>query len=239
MRKIFCMIKNLAFWGIVFLLVLIFGFGVRFKDIFSIAFSFEWYLAAYCLYFLVSIILFPLLLVLIYKFDVSCGLSLGDIVPVDLPATLWMPYKGLDIHGLFKMKKSGLDASGVFVEIGIHVRRLFETLLWWAIVIFGIYTIFNQGDNAILKAINEKSSKDKLIVLGVALGVYLLLSIISWLVQKASVSRWRDAGARSHSQTGTGLQRYFDRHPERLPSVCSACGGPYPECRESCNVLGE
>ena len=31
----------------------------------------------------------------------------------------------------------------------------------------------------------------------------------------------------------------FEGHPERKPEGCAACGGPYPYCRESCEIFDD
>ena len=232
-------IKVFAFWGIMFLLVLVFGFGVGISDIIAIAKSLEMNLTAYCIYLLVSIVLYPIIIIVTTIASLKAGLTFSDIVAIGLPTTLWTPYKGLDISGLYKLKASGLDAKGIRFDIGVHIIRFLETALWWFVVITGIYAVYHQGNNAILHAIGQKTVKEKFIVAGICIAVYCVLNLIAWLVNKAVTKRWRSEPTRSYTQSGTRAQRYYERHPEKIPAGCRACGGPYPECRSSCNLFDE
>jgi hypothetical protein len=232
-------LKVFAFWGILFLLVLVFGFGVDISDIVAIAKSLEMNLAAYCIYLLVSIALYPIIVIVSTIRSLKAGLDFSDVVAIGLPPTLWTPYKGLDIRGLFKLKSLGLDAKGIRFDIGVHIIRFLETALWWFVVATGIYAVYHQGNNAILRAIGQKTVQEKLIVAGICIAVYCVLNLIAWLINKAVTKRWRSEPTSSYTQSGTRAQRYYERHPERIPAGCRVCGGPYPECRSSCNLFDE
>lgn len=235
--KLLSAIKAFAFWGICFLLILVIGFGVKVQDIISIATSLEMNLAAFCIYILGSVIIFPLLAVISMISDLKSGLSFGDVLAIDIPPLLWMPYKGLDIRELFKLKKLGLDARGILYDIMVHIMRFLEMALWWFIVVFGVYTIYHQGNNAIRSTIYQKPFSEKAIIAGICLAVYLVLQIFSWIINIVVTKKWRNEVRRSSSDSGTRAQRYYGRHPERIPSGCRACGGPYPECKASCKLI--
>lgn len=237
--KLLSTIKVFAFWGICFLLILVIGFGVKSHDIISIATSLEMNLAAFCIYILGSVIIFPLLAIISMISLLKSGLSFGDVLAINISPLLWTPYKGLDIRELFKLKKLGLDARGILHDIMVHIRRFLEMTLWWFIVVFGLYTIYHQGNNAIRSAIDQKSFSGKATIVGICLAVYLVLQLFSWVVNKVVTKKWRNEVRRSSSDSGTRAQRYYDRHPERIPSGCRACGGPYPECKASCNLYDD
>lgn len=169
-----------AFWGLCFLLILIIGFGVKPQDIITIAISLEMNLAAFCIYLLGSVIIFPFLSIISMVSSLKSGLSLGDILAIDIPPLLWTPYKGLDIRELFKINKLGLDAKGIFYDIMVHIRRFIEMALWWFIVVFGVYTIYHQSNNAIRFAIDQKSFTEKATIIGICLAVYFVLWLFSW-----------------------------------------------------------
>ena len=232
-------LKVFAFWGILFLLVLVFGFGVDISDIVAIAKSLEMNLAAYCIYLLVSLVLYPLIIIYNAITSLKACLTFSDIVAIGLPTTLWIPYKGLDCRGLKKLKTSGLDAKGIRFDIGVHIIRFLETALWWFVVVTGIYAVYHQGNNAILRAVGQKTVQEKLIVAGICFAVYCVLNLIARLINKAVTKRWRSGPTRSYTQSGTRAQRYYESHPEKVPAGCRACGGPYPECRSSCNLFDE
>lgn len=236
MRKLINVIKSFAFWGIMFLLILVLGFGIRLKDIFEIAMSFQMPLAAFCIYFLISIVLYPLLAVLT---NIKAGLSFIDIFVIHFPTYLWIPYKGLDIRGLFKLKEYGSETRAKVYDIWVHIYRFFDTVIWWALVVGGTVAILNSSNNGLINAIDAKTTTQKLSIIGIVVGIYFLLLIISLIIWKAVTKRWRNGGIREPVNKGTKAQQYFDRHPEKIPSECRACGGPYPECRSSCNLFDE
>ena len=237
--KLLNAIKVFAFWGICFLLILVLGFGVKAHDIFSIALSPETNLAAFCIYLIGSVIIFPLLAIISTISLLKSGLSFEDVLAINIPPLLWTPYKGVDIRELFKITKLGLDAKGILHDIMVHIRRFLEMTLWWLIVVFGVYTIYHQGNNAIRSAIDQKSFSEKATIVGICLAVYLALLLLSWVINKVVTQKWKNEGIRPSSPSGTRAQKHYDRHPERIPSGCRACGGPYPKCKASCKLYDD
>jgi len=77
-------VKVFAFWGICFLLILVLGFGVNLKDIYFIALSLEMNLAAFCIYLLGSVFLFPTLVIISILYYLNKGFSFGDILAIDV-----------------------------------------------------------------------------------------------------------------------------------------------------------
>lgn len=37
----------------------------------------------------------------------------------------------------------------------------------------------------------------------------------------------------------TDDEEYYDRHPEDVPDGCRECGGPYPNCCDSCPLYDD
>ncbi len=132
-----------------------------------------------------------------------------------------------------------MDAGGVIHDIAIHVRRFIEMALWWFIVIFGVYTIYHQGNNAILSAIDQRSFIDYVFILGISLAVYFVLLFLFQIIYRIVSNKWKNEGGRLHSEYGTRAERYYTRRPERIPVGCRACGGPYPECKAGCNLFDD
>ena len=174
-------IKVFAFWGLVFLLILLFGFGVDIVDIITMAMSLEMYLSAFCIYMLLSVIIYPLLAIMILVKNIE-DISLIDAFLIQFTPNLWTPYKGFDIRFLFSLPD--LDLPGIIHDILVGILRFVDMIIWWGILIFGLYTIHNQGENPILSAINAKTAIQKMAVVGGVLIGYLILKVIIYIANK-------------------------------------------------------
>ena len=236
MEKILFSIKAFAFWGIVFFLVLVVGFGVNTGTIFSIAVSIELPCSIYCWYILISIVLYPVLMFITNR---KTGLSLHEIGSTHLYPILWIPYKGFDIRGLFKIKTLDTDFKGKVSEAVALVFRFIETVIWWGVLVSGVLLFKKNENNLVYQAVKTKSPFQILLILGVSIGIYLVLLLISWLLFKSTIKKWKEDFVPKKVSLGTNAQQYYDRHPEKIPVGCRACGGPYPECRSSCNLFDE
>lgn len=176
------------FWGIVFLLILVFGFKVSIFSIVSIVLSRQMFLALFCIYILFSVILYPLLTIMNNK---SSILHISDIICIEMNRILKMPYDGFLLHKIFTIDDDVKEDKSDYIRvIIIYIWRFFETIGWWLIVIFGYFCIFCQKDNAIRQAINATDTRQKLIVLGVVLLIYIILRIIAFIIQKLVYNRW-------------------------------------------------
>ena len=246
-------IKVLAFWGIVFLNILILGFQVKIQDIWSIACSLKMPLSAFCIDMLVSVFLYPILTAIWLTHLLKGKLSFGEILVIGFQPLLWMPYKGLDIKELIGALNE-TDAKVKIYDLGVWIYHVVEMLIWWFVVLFGIYTIYHQKDNALFAAIEQTSSLEKVKVLIICIIVYVVIRLLAWAIyeidsrkqskkihslKNQTYTRKRNKKNTSKKQSGTRAQKYYDRHPEHIPSACSACGGPYPECRDSCNLFDD
>ena len=72
----------------------------------------------------------------------------------------------------------------------------------------------------------------------ITIGIIAVMNIITTLIFKIWSKSWLGE-YRFNKNQGTIGQRYYERHPEHMPAACKAWGGPYPECRASCNVFDE
>lgn len=50
---------------------------------------------------------------------------------------------------------------------------------------------------------------------------------------------WRDNYYDENTATDRERQEYYGRHSEKIPVGCSACGGPYPSCCDSCPMFDD
>lgn len=235
MGKLLFSIKCFAFWGIVFLVSLVVGFGVNIGTIFSIAISMDLPCTVYCWYMLISIVLYPVLILFTNR---KKEYSLREIASINLYSILWIPYKGFDIRGLFRIKTLYKDFKGKVSEAAL-IFRFIETVIWWAILVSGILLFRKNENNLVYQAVKTKSSYQVLMILGTSIGIYLILLLISWLMFKSTIKKWKEDFVPRKEDLGTKAQQYYNRHPEKIPVGCRTCGGPYPECRSSCNLFDE
>ena len=143
MGKLLFSIKAFAFWGIVFLLILVVGFGVKIGTVCSIAISKDLPCTIYCWYMLISIMLYPALMFFTNR---KTGLSLREIVSTNFYSIMWIPYKGFDIRGLFRIKTLDIDFKGKLSETATILFRFIETVIWWAVLVSGIL-LFKKNEN--------------------------------------------------------------------------------------------
>ena len=238
MVRIIDTLKTMAFWGIASLLILIFGFKINIHVIISTALSGIKYVNAVCIYYLVSIVVFPLSLVLLIR--LLPGFSAVEQLSDDFKDVMTAPFKGFNLTELFELKDMGLDKSAVLYEIYILFYRLMYTLLWWAFTLLCWYEII-KSSNPIKEGILVHTPKQIAIIIGGVFAVYILLLNLSKGISIILWKKWRDYQVRldyaiQASKGGTKRQKYYEKHPGKVPSACRACGGPYPECKSSCKL---
>lgn len=212
-------IRNISFWGIFFLLILVNLFDISFNSIFSNISNNYFYL-----YLILSIPVFIITVIINFIYSYICKLSIFDTIIIMLPTLAWTPYKGFDIRSLIKSIKSG---HGIFYDIVTFIFNLILMIIWWFIVIYGFISIRNRISNSNL-----------LLNVFITIGIIVVMNIITILIFKIGSKSWLGE-YRFNKNQGTIGQRYYERHPEHMPAACKACGGPYPECRGSCNVFDE
>ncbi len=211
-------IRNISFWGIFFLLILVNLFGISFNSIYSNISSNYFYL-----YLILSIPVFVIAVILDFVHSYICKLSIIDTIIIGLPTLTWTPYKGFDIRSLIKSFKSGI---GVFQDIVTFIFNLILMIIWWFIVIYGFISI------------KDSISSNLVINIFITIGIIVAMNIVTIFIFKIGSKSWLGE-YRFNKNQGTIGQRYYERHPEHMPAACKACGGPYPECRASCNVFDE
>lgn len=189
MNYILSEIKKLSFWGIVFLIILVLAFKVRFSEIISLAMNGPHYLNLVCIFMVLSIVVFPITAIVI---KVSQGLSVLDMIAIRFPPDLWMPYKGITVFRASRKEKDdpGIDKQAFASDVVIFINRFIDTVLWWAIVVFGVYEIFHTGDNPIKDAVQSFSMSHVLFVLACIIAGYILLSVLMSIVGP-KISRWQ------------------------------------------------
>lgn len=189
MNLILSELKKLSFWGIIFIIILVFAFKVRFLEIISLATNGPNYLNVFCIFMVLSIVVFPITAVVI---KVSQGLSILDMIAIRFPPDLWMPYKGITVFRDSRREKNDpdIDKQAFAFDVVIFINRFIDTVLWWAIVVFGVYEIFHTGDNAIKEAVQDFSMPHVLFVLACIVALYILLCILMSVIGP-KISRWQ------------------------------------------------
>lgn len=163
--------------------------------------------------------------------------SLFDTVAIDFQTLVWAPHRGITVFS--EVTKFGkMDAWEIKLDLKVMFINLLETVIWWGSIILAVYYASKNSQCALMSAMAKMEKKRVLIATGLMIAVIVLLNFIGWLLFKIASKRWRAEDTRTVSK-GTRGQRYYERHPERVPSGCSACGGPYPECKSSCSMFNE
>lgn len=226
-----------SFWGCVCFCILYFGFGISIYSIHSIAKSLEMNLAGYAIYILLSLVMFPIFLIRSIRFSMKYRFSIALDIQTWLYCRLRTPFDAFNVGWLFRLKSLGLDATGIRNNIFIYIIRLFETTLWWFILCSGVYTIYHQGNNIIVQAIEQKSVSEKVMIGCVCLAIYMFLWGIERIAKYIHKKKLEEKSQipSYFDDSGTRGQKYYERFPERKPSRCRTCGGNYPDCRPSCN----
>ena len=222
--KIIYAIRNISFWGIFFLIIIISLFQVPFSSIYSDIFISNSSTHYMSLFLILSIPVFIICTVIDIIHSNITKLSFFDMFIIALPTLVWTPYKGFDIRSLIKSFKSG---KGIFQDIINFIFNLILMIIWWFIVIYGFISIRDSISNSNL-----------LLNIFITIGIIVAMNIVTILIFKIGSKSWIGE-YRFNKNQGTIGQRYYERHPEHMPAACKACGGPYPECRASCNVFDE
>lgn len=203
-------------------------------DIMSLALSLDGLLPMVCIYLLLSIVVYPLTAVIYYK---ESDIPFYMLLPFGFNELFTIPFIGLDISPIFMAVKYKAGKKLILRETGICIFRLFEMVVWWCLVITVLSAVFLTGDNAILKAISRLSTSQNLFVVICVFLIYLLMLFVGLMIRIIAANKYKRERALFADNKGTPGQRYYERHPEQIPSGCRACGGPYPECKSSCNLF--
>ncbi len=240
MRRVINTLRIFSFWGTLFFLLLWLGFGVPLADFFSVIKSGPWEIILISAYCLVSVIVFTAFNV--YGIvDALKGKGYGfEKFLVYMGMVLWPPYKVLDIKGQ-KMDKKRSHAKSPSVEANIRfLWLLFCFVLWWGIVVLSTL-YFRNGTDIISIRIRSFSTIQVVIRCAFVLIIFLTLLLLKkpLSIIKQKLSRKRFLKEYNSRRSETKRNNYYDRHPSRIPAGCRACGGPYPDCKSSCNLYDD
>ena len=93
-----------------------------------------------------------------------------------------------------------------------------------------------HSQESVIVSIGLLYSTISILICPLSFAIYILLWRISY--KKRCHDEYMDELVHGNNK-GTRGQRYYARHSERIPVGCRACGGPYPDCRSSCNLFDE
>ena len=205
MNKLFDILKVMAFWGIVFILILTLGFKIPFLSIVQIAKSLEMPLAVFCCYLLASIVVFPVMFIVT---NIHSGLPVPLIITTEMEMCLWVPYKGLDIMAISKLKEYGDNKRALKGHLGVIITRIIQTILLWVVVIIGVRTIYQQEPNTIIDTIRLNTFRQNCLIIGGAILIYILLKVFIKIVTMIifKIMEWQemknDAAIRNSGSSG-------------------------------------
>ena len=245
-------IKDLALFfasysllGVSILLVLMLGFDVEMSEVFSLALHGDCFLNISCIYMLVSIIVFPIALIVHVYLTMTLYYRRGgkDNYPIAVAFLMelmyvcqnlcWKPYKGFDLRWMIRFsQKSAHDKK---IDISRWFPRFVETILWWVITVAVVYTILTPGNNGILEKIKQLSSQQIIIILSVSFAIIIIASIIFGLLYHLfDHIRVRILDRNRNMQQSKQHYREVSK-----PVGCTACGGPYPLCKDGCPLFDD
>ena len=178
-------VKTFSLWGIIFLLILIFGFNVNKPDIIYEAMNGPFYLNCLCIYMIVSIVLLPVSL-LIYL--VSKNTSFYGIFIVHLPIDLTVMIRGFGIFPFLIKRNYGENGLEILQNVWSYLWDIIKMAAWWAIIYFGSYFIlFSPKDNSISRWILKYSRREIIIRLGIILAIYFGILLIMKIINMALI----------------------------------------------------
>ena len=141
-------IKQFTFWGIIFLLILVLGFEVSFKEIVFIAISLEMNLAAYCIFLLASIVFLPLSFMVRLRSALSTEImTIGDTIAFGLIGDLCRPFSGFT--SIIRIKDEPLTVLWNF----------FMSTLWWVFLYLVCTRFIIKEIMLYFKPFNKRTSK--------------------------------------------------------------------------------
>ena len=243
-------IKDLAFFlagysllGICILLVLVLGFKTNLREIYSIALHGNRYLNVSCLFLLVSFIVFPIATIVHIAFTMKMYYRRRNNYPLFVAFLMelmyvfqtlcWKPYKGIDLRWVIHLPRQ--SAHDRKINVSRWFPRFIETVLWWSITAAVFYTIMIPGDNGIFLKIAQVSSQQRILIFGASIAIIIGASIIfGQLYNLFDHIRVRILDRNRYSQQSKSNHREVSK-----PVGCTACGGPYPLCKDGCPLFDD
>lgn len=162
-------IKTFCFWGLLFVLLLMIGFGVSINDLWVEAVSGNVNIRIVSIFLLVAPILFVILQVCEIVKDILEGFtSFFDSVATSLLPMFW------PIYMLFRRKNFDSLAYVIIMS-----------LLWWGMLAYGIWAVLTIDGNRILNRIMSFDNQQIWTIVGVFVGIclaFFLLALLLWSI---------------------------------------------------------
>lgn len=235
-------LKNFVCWGAILFVVFHFGFQIPVNTFWVMINDGSMYIA---LRIIAGILLLSIVLLPVYVLKSVIGKTKTKLqaMKAGYPYSifvnfivfsypdLWSPYKGFFIGDLFKEIKKGYSKDILLFDARVYILRLLDTLIWWAFAIQGTLCVLRYTPNCFVDAVMSASIERKIIVVGAVIAFF----VFRWLLYKLCYEK-----GKRDNRSGPIRKRRRKRKKEfngYVPSGCSACGGPYPSCVESCPVF--
>ena len=188
------------------------------------------------MYFLISV---PLLLFLSVPAWIFSGVRFYEMIQLDVEATMRSPYAALNIiPALFHARRTNTQRMIWRSDFGAFILTFIEMILWWTIVLAGSYYIF-ISDNVFKTVISQQTITEIFIKIVISGLVLFIISLIDKIADGILRRIWKEQEYRERKRIKRNKEDYYERHPEKKPSCCSSCGGPYPLCRDGCNLFDD
>ena len=167
-------IKVLCFWGLLYLLFLMVGFGVSFNDLWMEATTGNICIKIVSFFLLGSPIIYIIIAIVQFVFDRREGQFVFDHIGSSLLPNFWPIYK------VFSRESEN------------KVYFIIQAVLWWGMTAFCVYSISSVAENRILQKVLSFSSQEIWIRIGIFVGVCFILYGIAYLFLKITMKRLRD-----------------------------------------------
>lgn len=233
------MITDIFFWGCLYLCAFVLGANVKFEVIINEVINGENYINCVCLFLLVSIILFPVLFIIKW---IRSGLTFFENFCISFEPAMLMPFWALNIKMLLHEKRTKTQKNIYKSDFRVFVHRLISMIVWWGIFGFVVYSVFTTN-NGIKIAIDQFSFKDKIVRIVITFTVYVVLLIMSQVFFEILSRKWgkqvREGNRYRYNKNRGKRKEYYNQKYKKIPIGCSACGGPYPDCKTSCKLFDD
>ena len=202
MVKIINILKDIAFWGFIFLLTLVIGFKVDIQTIKATALSGIRYANIVCIYYLVSVVIYPLSFIIYIR--MVPGLSLAQHLSLEFQDNMCVPFRGFNLKELFEIKDMGLDKSGILYDIFAIIYNLVRTIIWYIVALF-CWSELIRLDTPVNSKIMSQTPTQIVVIVGCVFAVYIIVMNISVGINYIVWKRWRDYEASIVKRDATPL----------------------------------
>ena len=126
--------------------------------------------------------------------------------------------------------------TGFIVDTLYFIEEIFFGVIWFVLFLAFVHTCFFSQNNPVGQSIQSLGMNSILIRCGIVACLYIAIIVFLRYKQKAfekKVLKEYESSLRKDKPD------YYDLHPESMPKHCLACGGPYPDCKASCNLYDD